>query len=416
MGSVSFWQVERASHAPPALGGAPLREERTADVVVIGAGITGTATALWLAREKARVVVLEAREVAASASGRNGGFLLAGTAGTYAAAIERYGHPRAQRIWAFSSSNHQFARQLIEEMEWRGWDCGYQQSGSMRIARTEAELEEIWESVRRLLEDGWEASQIDVDELPERLRGTYLGGSFHAVDGEAQPAHFVRGLARLAQAAGATFYEGSPVTTVEEHADQVVVRTAEGAVRTQRVVLATNARLPELLGQLGANWLGEAITPIRGQMLATAPLDEELFTWPCYADQGYQYWRQLSDGRLVVGGWRNTSFATEATADETPAAPVQDALERFVRETLKLSAARAPISQRWAGTMAFSADALPLVGRIPGTQRCFVAGAYTGHGNAYAIASAQVITDLVRGQHHPDADLFDPARLHPDLV
>jgi glycine/D-amino acid oxidase-like deaminating enzyme len=286
----------------------------------------------------------------------------------------------------------------------------------MRIARTEAELEEIWESVRRLLEDGWEASQIDVDELPERLRGTYLGGSFHAVDGEAQPAHFVRGLARLAQAAGATFYEGSPVTMVEEHADQVVVRTAEGAVRAQRVVLATNARLPELLGQLGANWLGEAITPIRGQMLATAPLDEELFTWPCYADQGYQYWRQLSDGRLVVGGWRNTSFATEATADETPAAPVQDALERFVRETLKLSAARAPISQRWAGTMAFSADALPLVGRIPGTQRCFVAGAYTGHGNAYAIASAQVITDLVRGQHHPDADLFDPARLHPDLV
>jgi glycine/D-amino acid oxidase-like deaminating enzyme len=357
------------------------------------------------------VIVLEGRQVAAAASGRNGGFLLCGTAGTYAAAITRYGRASAQRAWAFSVANHALATQLVDQIATHGWACGYQQAGSMRIARTEPELEDVWNSVRLLLEDGWEAAQIDVDELPERLRGAYLGGSFHPTDGEIQPVHFVRGLGRLASAVGATFYETSPVTALVEEGNAVLARTPSGTVRAQTAVLATNAWLPELLAQVGADELSMRITPQRGQMLATDPIDEELFTWPCYADEGYQYWRQLPDGRLVVGGWRNHALASEATTDETPGAPVQDYLERFVRETLRLPAEQVGIAQRWAGIMAFSADGLPLVGRVPHTARCYMAGAYTGHGNAYALAAAQVIADQIRQGNHPDADLFDPARI-----
>jgi glycine/D-amino acid oxidase-like deaminating enzyme len=410
MGSASFWQAEDEPHVPAALEQAPLGAATQADVVIIGGGITGAAAAVWCARVGARVVLLEARQIAAAASGRNGGFLLGGTAGTYAATIAQAGRDRARRAWAFSLENHRLARQLIEEMQELGLACGYERNGSLRIAVTEAELAEVWESVRLLEEDGWEATPIGVAELPAPLRHSYLGGSFHPMDGEVQPVRFVRGLTRLAQRAGARIYEASPVTALMEAEDYVVATTAAGTVRAGHAILATNVRLPELLEQVGAAWLGAAITPARGQMLATAPVAETLFSCPCYADRGYQYWRQLRDGRLVVGGWRNTAFDVERTNDETPGAPVQDHLDTFLRGTLGLGAAQVPVERRWAGIMAFSADGMPMVGRVPGSRRCFLAGAYTGHGNAYALAAARQLAEMIAGEQPEDANLFDPAR------
>ncbi len=68
------------------------------------------------------------------------------------------------------------------------------------------------------------------------------------------------------------------------------------------------------------------------------------------------------------------------------------------------------IERRWAGIMAFSKDSLPLVGRLPGVPHCYISGGYTGHGNAYALQCAHIISELIQGRLHSDADLFDPAR------
>ncbi len=403
MGSVSWWQAEAgvaASH--------PLRQHITAEVAIVGAGITGVALALWLARAGLRPVVLEAREVAAGASGRNGGFLLGGTSEVYAKARERYGRERARRIWAYSAGNNAQAVELAGELRERGIETGFARNGSLRIALSAAELDEIRRSVALLAEDGWRAELLDRTDLPERLRGTYLGASYHPLDAEIHPARFVRGIAALAVEAGATFYDHSPVTAIAEDTSGVQVITPEGSVAAATLVLATNALLGESGALLGADWLSRAISPTRGQMLITAPVADLGLSCPCYADEGYQYWRQLPDGRLAVGGWRNHAIASEYGLDETLNETIQPHLERFVRETLNLSEAR--IERRWAGAMAFSADGLPLVGKLPGHDSIYLAGGYTGHGNAYAISAARVLTALIQGEAHPDADLFDPVR------
>lgn len=407
MGNTSFWQAECLVREPELLGG-QLQGEHSADVAIVGGGITGTSLALWLAREGVRVALVESRRVAMGASGRNGGFLLAGTAETYSEAIARYGHERARRIWAFSVANHALAEQLVGEMEADGWPSGHRQTGSLRIACSQTELAEINASIPLLQADGWRAEAIGSDYLPERLRASYLGGAYYPLDGEIQPAQFVTGIARLARSAGAIFYEESPVEHLGAQQDSFVVHTSSGALHAHHLVLATNAWLPEVGAQLGVGWLASAITPTRGQMLTTAPVAERLFTCPCYADDGYQYWRQLEDGRLVVGGWRNYSLATEYSSDETPGHEVQQHLDAFVRETLLLP--DVAIERRWAGIMAFSRDGLPLVGPLPDVEHAYISGGYTGHGNAYALRSSRLIADAILGRAHPDADLFDPAR------
>src|SRR5947209_2344533 len=105
LGSTSFWQAELNSSNISHLKIGPLQGTHETDIVIVGAGITGTATALWLARAGARVMVVEARSIAAGASGRNAGFLASGTTEPYAAAIAHYGRDRARRLWAFSVNN-----------------------------------------------------------------------------------------------------------------------------------------------------------------------------------------------------------------------------------------------------------------------------------------------------------------------
>lgn len=403
MGSVSFWQAEAGAQPFPSLEGS-----READVVIVGGGITGAAVALWLARAGISAVLLEGRQVAAGASGRNGGFLLGGTSESYATARARYGPELACRIWTYSAANNALAVQLAADLADHGWPTGFERNGSLRIALSPEELADIEASVRLLNADGWAAEVVARDALPATLRAAYLGASFHPLDGEIQPVRFVRGIARLAQEAGAAIYEESPALALTVSERGVTARTPGGDVRASALVLATNAWLTESGPLLGADWLAQTIAPTRGQMLATEVAPQRLFPCPCYADHGYQYWRQTPDGRLVVGGWRNQSVATEVGLDETPGQTIQPHLDAFVHKTLGLPALA--IAQRWAGVMAFSRDGLPLIGRLPGVANTYLAGGYTGHGNAYALMAAQTLAATIQGKAHAEADLFSPQR------
>ncbi len=106
----------------------PLDGDESADVAIVGAGIAGIATAYFLAKAGASVVVLDARGVAEAASGRNAGFLLAGVAENFVAASRRYGAANALRIWRLTKRTQTLVRQLVDEhgiaceLRWNGSD------------------------------------------------------------------------------------------------------------------------------------------------------------------------------------------------------------------------------------------------------------------------------------------------------
>jgi gamma-glutamylputrescine oxidase len=407
--SFSFWQDE-AQIAPrySALDG-----PAQADVAVIGGGITGAACTLWLARAGRKVALLERETIAHGASGRNGGFLLAGTVETYDQTIALSGREQARRLYAFSVANITMVRALIEELQAQGWATGYRHTGSLRLADAPEELAEIKEAARLLAEDGWPAEMIDEAHLPARLRGHYLGGSYHPNDGEIQPARLVSGLVQLAHQAGAAIYEQTPVLEMRERSDGVAIKAPAGEVQAHKVILATNAWLGDLLPDLPplhASAAGRVVLPTRGQMLATAPISERLFDCPIYAHHGYQYWRQLQDGRLIVGGWRDHApDRDQRDPTQAPTIAVQQHLDHFVYETLGLPAST-PITHRWAGLMAFTPDSLPVVGLVPGSEHILLCGGYTGHGNAMAVRCARIAADLACGIPNSEADLFTPLR------
>jgi len=369
----SIWLDEVAPDVYPTLD-----EDVAADVAIVGAGVAGSATAYHLSRGGAHVVVLEARTVAEAASGRNAGFLLAGVAENFVAAARRYGEDVARRIWRLTKHNQHLVREIVARERIA---CDLAWNGSAQIAGDDEEWAEVRESAARLKK--------------EAVRVRLAPGDHSAIyedDGEMHPVRYVRGLARAAVTAGASIHQGARAVV----ATKGEVRTDRARVRAGAVVVCVNAYSQHLVPL--------RVRPVRGQMLATAPVTRRVFERPAYANRGYRYWRQRPDGRLLVGGWRDTAADEEVGEEEQTTLRIQEQLEGFLRERC----AEAKITHRWAGTMGFSHDALPYVGRL--ASGVFVNAGFTGHGMAFATATGELVADLLRGEMRPETDLLAPDR------
>jgi glycine/D-amino acid oxidase-like deaminating enzyme len=258
--------------------------------------------------------------------------------------------------------------------------------GSLRLAADPEEREAIRSEFEALRTDGFEVEWRD--DLPPRLADGFDGAMFHPRDGALQPAIFVRRLAAAAIEAGAEIAEHRTVGSLDElEADEVVVAT-DGYGR---------GLIPELQ---------DAIWPARGQVVATEPLPERLFDYPHYARQGFDYWQQLPDGRLVLGGFRDFSIMSELTDVEETTQVIQEALDRFL---LELVGCAPRVTHRWAGIFGLTQDLLPLVGRV--RHGVWIAAGYSGHGNVLGFMSGELVADAILGADDDLIGLFDPRRL-----
>ena len=349
------------------------------DVAVIGAGITGVSCALALARSGLRVRVHDARGIAEGASGRNGGFALRGGAARYDVARETYGADAAKELW-------QRTEAALDRLEAVAGDA-FRRTGSLRLAADDEERDDIHLEYEALHEDGFDAEWRE--ELPH-LSPEFRGAIFHPLDGSLQPARFVRYLAALAAAGGVAFQEHHRVASLDELESEQILIATDGSGR---------GLLPEL---------DDALWPARGQVVTTEPLSERLFECPHYARHGFDYWQQLADGRIVLGGFRDFSILTEMTDDETTTEPIQEALDAFLVELLGYLP---KVTHRWAGIFGLTQDLLPLVGRVPGHDGTWMAAGYSGHGNVLGFMCGELVAAAMLGEDDALLELFSPGRL-----
>ena len=345
--------------------------------MVVGGGVTGCAAALALAEAGLTVRLHDAREIAGGASGRNGGFALRGGAAPYDVAVETIGREASQRYWRRTEEAlHRLAELAGDALR---------RTGSLRLADDEEERDALAVEYEALRSDGFAAEWID-----EPMGGRFPAAIFHPGDAALQPARWVRRLAVLAAEAGVDDRERSRVESPDE-------------LDADLVLVATDGYPSGLLGEIEG-----LIVPTRGQMIATEPIAERLFDCPHYGRHGFDYWQQAPDGRILAGGFRDSALQDEFTSDETTTPQIQGSLERFVAD---LVGRPVRVDYRWAGIFGLVLDFLPVVGRVPGEERMWVAGGYSGHGNVLGLMCGELVAQAMLGHDAPELHLFDPARL-----
>jgi glycine/D-amino acid oxidase-like deaminating enzyme len=396
-----------------------------ADVVVVGAGIVGCATAYHLARRGVRVAVVERGDVAGEQSRKNWGFVRQQGRDPLEVPLVM----EANRIW------RGLERELGADVEWV-------QGGNLALAADEARMArfEAWLAVAR--EFGLETRLLrarDLTTIVPGLGGTWAGGMHTPGDGHADPEKATDAFARAARAHGATLDLGCAVQGVSTSAGAVSgVTTERGEVRAPAVVCAAGAwsgRLARTLGlDLPQRW-------VRGTVARTtaAPPVTACAVW----GPGVAF-RQRRDGSFTIaaGGaldhdvtldslrqvrfflpnyWKNKSLfrfhvgrpLVRSLAAALPGSaarrrplvwdrgvepvPNEAKVRRSLAELQRVlpGVPRLDVARRWAGYIDATPDLVPVLGEVPGLRGLVLATGFSGHGFAMGPIAGRLVSELI---------------------
>jgi glycine/D-amino acid oxidase-like deaminating enzyme len=365
----------------PSLGG-----DLDCDIAIIGAGFTGLWTAYYLKREApdARIVVLEKEIAGFGPSGRNGGWVQGGMAGTPSAYGLRNDPDGLARANAAADSSVDEIGAVVER---EGIDCDFSKAGALAIATSEPQRQ------RLLAEVGSGQSLLSPSETEgyvkvPGVRSSYFSPTAARVD----PARLVRGLADSCERSGVSIFERTDAIEVAPGS----VRCPSGAVRAETVIRATEAFTTQ------AKAHSRQFLPLYSLMIATEPVPDS--TWNeigwrnglLISDHHHLFFyaQRTRDGRLAIGG-RGSPYRLRTPIDDRNErnSSVMSRLQEAVAKAFPLLA-EAEVTHHWGGPLAVPRDWSMSIEFDPATGTGW-AGGYTGHGVAASNLSGRTMTDLV---------------------
>lgn len=361
----------------------------SADVCVIGAGITGLATALELAKRKISVVVLDAHRVGWGASGRNGGQLGSGFNLYQTELEESVGKEVAHALWQITQDAKSFVHELCAQHQ---LDIEFKPGiiSAQHRARSVKASHEYCSFMNREY-DYNELQPLSKADIRERVQSDdYHGGAIDHGGGHIHPLKWVAGLAGAAQAAGAKLFERSEVLRIDaingSRGRRVI--TSMGSVRCETVVLAVNGYQDKL--EPSSNSM---VMPINNFIVVTESLGkqaEQLLPHDdAVADSRFvvNYFRRVDNNRLLFGGGENYSYRFPQNIEKT--------VRKAMRQVFP-ALAETGIDYAWGGTLAITRSRLPYLARL--SQDIYTAGGYSGHGLALAATYGSAIAEHIDGQ------------------
>jgi glycine/D-amino acid oxidase-like deaminating enzyme len=409
----TYWVATAGT--PPADDGA-IAGDVDADVVIVGSGFTGLATALFLAREHGiRATVLEANRAVWGCTSRNGGQGQNASGRLYRSQwIARWGKEVALKLDAEIRTGFQTFKDLVAEFP----ECEPQPGGHLYIAHREKKMAFLRSEAKVMREVfGYDTHILSADELRRRWVDDAEGfGAMHEPDGiGVHPLKLAFGYLRAARALGVKVHPASPVIGCETRNGVHHLRTPGGTVRARAVGFATGGYTSNGLHPS----LDAKIMPILSNSLVTRPLTEQELaatnfrTTEVITDTRTLrfYYRKLPDNRVQIG---SRSAVTGADApNPVHMAKLVEGLHR------KFPALRGVgIDHSWWGWVDVSHDMMPRIAQPDPSESVFYALGYGGNGVSFSAHAGRRMAQRIAGKADRAFELpiYDSALEYPNVM
>lgn len=375
----------------------PLEGVRETGIAVIGAGLTGLWTAIFLKQldPNLDVAVVEQGIAAWGASGRNAGMLSETVDHSHSLAVQHFGPEEASRLARLGETN---VAELTGFLRDRAIDCDYEPSGRFMVALTPAHVEEGHRNVELARSLGIETFRaLSAEEIRAEVHSPlYLGAVAVAGGGILDPARLTDGLRREAERLGVKVYERSVVTALEADGAGVAVRTERGKLKARRAVLATSAYTHHLLP--GITW---RFIPLYDYILVSQPLTES--QWKSIGWKGRQgitdgrsffnYYRPTADGRILWGTSEATYYSgnrVDPSCDHSPR-HYESLKASWKRHFPDLAGLEWPYA--WGGAICSTTRLTPFFGHALNDRVVYGLG-FTGHGLGSTRIAGRILAHL----------------------
>ena len=336
------------------------------DFVVIGAGLTGLATA-YFAKKKypnSRILILERGIFPIGASTRNAGFACIGSIAEHLSDLEVETESNVKARIKARYNGLQLLKSTLGEdaME-------YNACGGWELFTDDAEFQKAQTNIHRW--NDWMNEMFQENEVYKSGEFQGYPAIFNRLEGSLHP----RKMIKLNIQLGNEIRWQSEVASVQP--DSGVVQTKTGQVlNSDKVVLATNAFTSTFSSST-------KISPARGYVFITKAIPNFQWNETFHFNKGYMYFRNLGTDRLLIGGGRNVDYDAEAIHQFGINKTIREYLIDFVHTVIKLPA-HWEIEREWSGIMGFTETKSPSIEKI-GSKTWQVAG-LSGMGIALGMA------------------------------
>ncbi len=363
--TISHWQRSHTFTVP----------DIQTDILIVGAGYVGLSTAWWITENNpgVKVTVIDRSRPGAGASGRNAGFLTKGSAFFYQNLTQKWGLESALDIFRYADTSLDLIYQQVLKAS---PEIKSEKTNSLTLTRKKSELEKLAPDF------GFEWTT----EIPGRLSATYEGAFKTEPEYKVNPMELINTLKKSLEARKVQIIESSGAYELFPDG----VRTVMNTIRCKKVVLAINGYASEFHPVFA-----DLIKPNRAQMLAIET--EEEFEAPSlfYDPAERVYWRKAGEKAILIGGKRLLDEKNENGNFEKVSPLIQEGLEDYVRNVLKLNY---KVIHRWSGIMGFTEHELPLLTSVEAPLPTWFVGGFSGHGMGFGFHAGKEMSELISGE------------------